>query len=135
MKLAANAADRTPPSGLVDGGSGRRLWASVVDVYVLRPDEMRLLEDACHLADRIDERETRAADLRTRVGTELFVRGSTRQSVKNPLLDEARQELAEQRKDRIALNDLLTRLKLVDLDGETPPTQQPGDDSRRSASA
>lgn len=128
MKLAPidAGASSPPPAGLIEDGSGQALWRSIVDVYALRPDELRLLEDACELADRIDYRKARADELHRQVGDALLIRGSTRQLVKNPLIDEARQELAEQRKDRVALNDLLARLKLPDLDG---PTQDPQDNS------
>lgn len=117
MKLAAvNTTSAAPPAALADDGPGQALWRSIVDAYTLRPDELRLLADACDLADRIAYRENRAAELQREVGTKLLIRGSTGQQVKNPLIDEARQELSEQRKDRVALNDLLARLKLPDLD-------------------
>ncbi|MDM2421136.1 hypothetical protein [Mycobacteroides abscessus] len=127
------------PAGLTEDGSGRALWRSIVDDYTLRPDELRLLADACELADRIDYRKQRADELHREVGENLLIRGSTRQLVRNPLIDEARQELAEQRKDRIALNDLLARLKLPDLDPDRDGDDQGRDGAssaaKRSASA
>ncbi|MEC4840532.1 hypothetical protein R2360_13695 [Mycobacteroides chelonae] len=127
-----------PPPGLAEDGSGQALWRSIVDDYTLRPDELRLLEDACELADRIDYRKQRADELHREVGANLLIRGSTRQLVRNPLIDEARQELAEQRKDRVALNDLLGRLKLPDLDPDDGDGQgRDGADcgAKRSATA
>ncbi|SLE07874.1 Uncharacterised protein [Mycobacteroides abscessus subsp. abscessus] len=127
------------PAGLTKDGSGQSLWRSIVDDYTLRPDELRLLADACELADRIDYRKQRADELHREVGENLLIRGSTRQLVRNPLIDEARQELAEQRKDRIALNDLLARLKLPDLDPDRDGDDQGRDGAssaaKRSASA
>ncbi|SIH16209.1 Uncharacterised protein [Mycobacteroides abscessus subsp. abscessus] len=132
MQLApvnSTAGSTPPPSGLAEAGSGEALWRSIVDEYTLRPDELRLLADACELADRIDYRKDRADELHREVGDNLLIRGSTGQRVRNPLIDEARQELAEQRKDRVALNDLLARLKLPDLDPD-----RDGDESRDASS-
>src|SRR5664280_3025194 len=62
-------ADGTTPDGL--GASGRRLWDSIAPpAYDLRPDELRLLEDASRLADRIDDLEGAL------VGQPLLVQGS-----------------------------------------------------------
>lgn len=133
MQLAPvnSTAGGTPsPAGLTEAGSGEALWRSIVDEYTLRPDELRLLADACELADRIDYRKQRADELHREVGENLLIRGSTGQRVRNPLIDEARQELAEQRKDRVALNDLLARLKLPDLDPD-----RDGDESRDGGSS
>jgi hypothetical protein len=99
-----------PPPGLArDGrkdGPGRTLWKQIVTSgrYVLRPDELRTLEDACKTADLIAELEKEAE------GRPRTVRGSTGQPVINPLLAEARQ-------CRLALNQLLKQLKLPD-DGD-----------------
>lgn len=137
MKLAAvNTTSAPPPAALTDDGPGQALWRSIVDAYTLRPDELRLLADACDLADRIAYRESRAAQLQREVGTNLLIRGSTRQPVKNPLIDEARQELAEQRKDRVALNDLLARLKLADLESDDDEDEDEDDyDADRDGSS
>lgn len=96
-----------PPAGLAkDGrkdGPGRALWKQIVTSgkYVLRPDELRILEDACRMYDRADDLEKQARD---RPST---VRGSTGQPVINPLL-------AEERQCRIAAAQLLKQLKLPD---------------------
>ncbi|MFG2618040.1 P27 family phage terminase small subunit [Streptomyces sp. NPDC048507] len=39
------------------GPAGRRLWSSVVPAYHLRPDELRVLEDACRCADMVEQLE------------------------------------------------------------------------------
>ncbi|MGH3953673.1 MAG: hypothetical protein ACRDTI_06520 [Mycobacterium sp.] len=140
MQLApvnSTAGGTPPPPGLAEAGSGQSLWRSIVDDYSLRPDELRLLADACELADRIDYRKDRADELHREVGENLLIRGSTGQRVRNPLIDEARQELAEQRKDRVALNDLLARLKLPDLEPDDEGKDEDGANSgaKRSASA
>ena len=53
-----NTTTKSPPApaGLTRTGPGRKLWRDVVTSgkYVLRPDELRILEDACHQSDRID---------------------------------------------------------------------------------
>lgn len=50
-------ARRQAPTKLTRTGPGRRLWRDIVGSgrYVLRPDELRILEDACHHADRIEK--------------------------------------------------------------------------------
>jgi hypothetical protein len=58
------------PAGL--GRSGRTLWRSVAGDYDLRPDELRILADACATADLIDRM---AAEL---AGAGLTVEGSQR---------------------------------------------------------
>lgn len=96
-----------PPPGLMKigrkDGPGRKLWKEIVTsgAYVLRPDELRILEDACKLTDRAFELEEDAK------GQSRTVRGSTRQPVINPLL-------AEERQCRIAVSQLLKQLKLPD---------------------
>lgn len=99
-----------PPPGLRKigrkDGPGRALWKAVFASscqYVLRPDELRILEDACRLTDRAGELADDAAD-RPRT-----VRGSTGQPVINPLL-------AEERQCRLAVAQLLKQLKLPDDD-------------------
>lgn len=64
---------------------GKALWTSVTTDYILRADEVRILEDACREADLIErmERELR--------GEDLIVRGSMGQPVANPLAQEIRQ--------------------------------------------
>lgn len=109
-----------PPDGLVKldakgkptatgrkDGAGRRLWKQLTadGKYVLRPDELRYLEDACKLADRAEALDREA---QTRPTT---VRGSTGQPVINPLL-------AEERQCRTAIGQLLSKIKMPDDPGE-----------------
>lgn len=74
---------RRAPAGM--GEKALRLWHSVTDVYELRPDEYRILEDACRQTAIVDklERELR--------GAPLIMKGSMGQPVPNPLLTEVRQ--------------------------------------------
>lgn len=77
------------------------LWESVVGVYDLRPDELRILEDACReamLVDRLD----RELD-----GAPLLVKGSMGQLVANPLVQELRQH-------RSTFAGLMAKLQLPD---------------------
>ena len=87
------------PSGLADSGSA--LWSSIADVYELRADELRVLEDASREADLIT---TLNDGLR---GEPLMVSGSMGQDVINPLISELRQH-------RATLASLLRQLKLPD---------------------
>jgi hypothetical protein len=78
------------PSGLLR--AGRRLWKSIVedaDSQDIELDalERSYLEDACRLADRIDQMETTLAQSETG----LMVKGYQGQPVAHPLLGEIRQ--------------------------------------------
>lgn len=101
----------TSPRGL--GEQGLKLWAEITGSYKLRPDELRMLEDACREADLIDRLE---AEL---VGAPLTVQGSQGQPVANPLIQEVRQH-------RQVLKGHLTSLKLPD---------EPGDDASAGSNA
>lgn len=122
-----------PPDGLVKydakgkrsatgrrDGAGRRLWKQLTadGKYILRPDELRYLEDACKLADRAESLEREATD---RPST---VRGSTGQPVINPLL-------AEERQCRTAIGQLLSKIKMPD----DPGGETAGHGDTRSTSA
>lgn len=110
------------PGGLTPGGPGHRLWSSVTDDYQLRPDELRVLEDAARLADGIAASDTRIAELEASIGGSFTVSGSQGYNRRpNPLLGVVRAERAEQRKDRLALEGMLARLKLSDVDPPAPP--------------
>ncbi len=110
-----------PPAGLAKigrkDGAGRQLWKQIVTSgrFVLRPDELRILEDACKLSDRAAELEEEAK------GRSSTVRGSQGQPVINPLL-------AEERQCRIAVAQLLKQLKL-------PDEESAGGESSRSVNA
>jgi hypothetical protein len=107
---AADRAIPVPPEGL--GGPALTLWRQIVNVYDLRPDELRILEDACGEAMLID-RLKRELD----GGAPLIVLGSMRQQVASPLLTEIRQH-------RGTLGQLLARLHLPDdpheVSGDSP---------------
>lgn len=80
---------------------GQELWDQVAPCYRLRPDELRVLEDACREADLVERLEV---ELR---GAPLMVKGSMGQMVASPLVSELRQH-------RATLNTLLKSLKLPD---------------------
>jgi len=117
-----NGGGPQPPDNLPADGGGRRLWDSVIhavgddgSTYVLRPDELRILEDACWLADTIDQLKRDVAAARHETRNYQIVRGSTGQQKVHPLL--ARADKAE---DRIAryisvLKGQLIAIKLFDL--------------------
>ena len=90
---------KTAPQGL--GPKARRIWREITVVYDLRPDELRVLEDACREIDLI-ERLEQGLD-----GAKLLVKGSMGQPVANPLVQEIRQH-------RATLQRLLGSLKLPD---------------------
>lgn len=95
----------------------RRVWDNVTTKYVLRDDELAVLEDACHeltLCDKI-KRKLDAGDL--------TVKGSMGQEVAHPLIAELRQH-------RSTAQRLLVSLKLPDED-EARPSQ----DGRTSSNA
>lgn len=92
---------RRAPGGM--GERALRLWHAIADEYELRPDEYRVLEDACRqtaIVDRL-ERELR--------GAPMVMRGSQGQTVANPLLAEVRQH-------RTIVASLLKQLNLPDLE-------------------
>lgn len=72
-----------PPVEL--GPRGLELWRSVLDSHELRPDEMRILEDACREVDLVELLEDALR------GAPLTARGSQGQPVANPLVQEVRQ--------------------------------------------
>lgn len=83
------------------GEDGRALWDSIIPAYELRPDEVRILQDACCEADIIARLEEEL------VGAELMVKGSQGQLVASPLVSELRQH-------RATLAGLLVKLKIPD---------------------
>lgn len=87
------------PAGL--GESGRELWNSVALTYDLRPDEVRMLADACREADIVERLEMELMD------SPLMVKGSMGQLTASPLVSEVRQH-------RTVLAGLLSKLKLPD---------------------
>ena len=89
------------PSGLSAGG--RKLWREVSKDQKLRPDQYRILQEACNEADLIDRLQ---ADLKD---TPTTTRGSVGQEVAHPILSELRQH-------RGTLNTLIRSLALEDTD-------------------
>lgn len=89
------------PKGLQPAGAA--LWRAVSGGYALRPDEYRVLSDACREVDLIDRIQLELDS------SDLMVTGSQGQPVVNPLAAELRQH-------RAALAALLRQLKLPDDD-------------------
>lgn len=90
-----------PPSGLATGG--RKLWREIAKDHRLRPDQRRILLEACCEADLIDRLQ---GDLQA---TPTTTKGSMGQEVAHPILSELRQH-------RMALNTLIRALALEDTD-------------------
>lgn len=79
-KPAAEQPKYPAPTGLTKS----KLWSGITDKYDLRPDELRVLEEACREADLID---SMVVGMRARP---LMVKGSMGQPTVNPLLSEIR---------------------------------------------
>lgn len=91
--------------------AGRKLWSSIAGTYQLRPDELRILEDAAFEADLIEVLKSAGEDSLVRV------RGSQGQDVIDPVISELRQH-------RATLSRLIAQLKLPDVD--QPVAARPG---------
>lgn len=98
------ATDAVTPAHLQP--EGLALWERIVGDYDLRPDEVRILADACREVDIVERLET---ELR---GADLMVRGSQGQLVASPLVSELRQH-------RSVVAALLKALKLPDTDSQS----------------
>lgn len=87
------------------GDAGTQLWDSVVEVFDFEdePGKVHLLEQACRVADIIDELDAAANE------GPLTVRGSMGQPVISPFISEARSQ-------RSLLHQLLSKLGLPDSD-------------------
>jgi hypothetical protein len=96
--------DQRPPNGM--RASGKRLWMSVAEKYVLTAAEVEMLGQACRTADELDKLERAVRAL-----PELTVQGSMGQPKPHPLL-------AEVRAHRLLLERLTTALALPDEDQE-----------------
>src|SRR5215203_2680809 len=110
--------DIEPPTGL--GAAGAYLWKSVVEVYVLTPAELAMLEQACRTADELQRLEAAVRAL-----PELTSKGSTGQLKPHPLL-------AEVRAHRQLLERLTTSLNLPD-DTEEVGTRASSRHARKAA--
>lgn len=110
-------APKTPPKL---GAHGKALWQSIVPDYELRPDEVRILMDACREADLIgrlhDELEV----------SPLTVKGSMGQEVSSPLVSEIRQH-------RTVLAGLLSKIKIPDSPAGAAQKRAAVSDAARSA--
>lgn len=109
----------TAPTALKKPGAGRRLWDSIAKEYDLRPDELRILEDACFEADLV---EVLAKEQREQP---VMITGSMGQKVLNPLIAEVRQH-------RATLSVLLAKLKLPDAEEPDEGAVAPAADDRSS---
>lgn len=87
------------PSGLLKGSA--KLWADITTKYVMRSDELRILEDACREMDLVDRMQDELTD------APMTTIGSQGQNVPNPLLSEIRQH-------RAMVKTLIASLKLPD---------------------
>jgi len=83
------------------GASGKALWSSIIPAYDLRPDEVRILTDACREADLIARLQDALES------ADLVTRGSMGQEVASPFVSEIRQH-------RTVLANLLKSLKIPD---------------------
>ena len=92
---------RTPKAPVRLKAGGQRLWSEVAGAFDLRPDELRLLGDACQTIDLVDRLEDAVAE------APLVVDGSRGQEAPHPLI-------AELRAHRIVLARLLKQLNLPD---------------------
>src|SRR5215203_3550131 len=100
--------DIEPPTGL--GAAGAYLWKSVVEVYVLTPAELAMLEQACRTADELQRLEAAVRAL-----PELTSKGSAGQLRPHPLLGEVRAH-------RQLLERLTTSLCLPNVDQDRGST-------------
>lgn len=115
------AEPKSAPDGL--GSEALVFWEAVLASYKLRPDELRLLEDACREIDLIERMNDALGKRKTPM-----VKGSMGQQRVNPLYQEVRQH-------RLALAVILKQLKLPSLDGEGEGEKQlpRGNDASTSA--
>jgi len=101
---------------------GRALWDEIAGKYQLRPDELRMLADACAASDMLKAFE----DAWREQGYPLTTKGSMGQLVEHPLIG----SIDKQRKAR---QSFLARLKLPDAPGGEKPNQQRSAAQRRWA--
>lgn len=106
------------PRGLKS--AGRELWDSIVPTYTLRPDELRILADACREADLVADMEAGRTDRR------LISKGSQGQDVIDPLISELRQH-------RAVIANLLKSLKLPDSAAGAQQKKDYNSDQARAA--
>jgi len=93
--------DPPPPTPARLDTQGLALWNSIIPRFELRPDELRILTDACREADIIERLELELID------NDLMVKGSMGQLTASPLVSELRMH-------RTTLAGLLAKLKIPD---------------------
>jgi hypothetical protein len=109
------------PHGL--GPKASKLWEEITERHELRPDEARILEDACRQADIVERIEKELSD------GALTARGSQGQPVPSPLLTEVRQH-------RSVLAALLKQLKIPeDVDTAARNCAERSEQARKAARA
>lgn len=120
--MSESTTTRKPAAPRDLGRAGKKLWRDIVTSgkYELRPDECRILEDACREADLIDEMETARREL------PYMVKGSQGQDVINPIISELRQH-------RATLTSMLAKLKLPDANEDQPGAESPRSTAARTA--
>lgn len=94
-------AEPPPPTPARLDAQGLALWESIIPRFELRPDELRILTDACREADIIERLELELID------NDLMVKGSMGQLTASPLVSELRMH-------RTTLAGLLAKLKIPD---------------------
>lgn len=109
-----------PPDGL--GERGLKLWRDTVEEMELDPDELVLLEEACRLADELDEMGAALA------GGKLVSKGSRGQPVANPMIREIRGH-------RLALARVLRQLGALRPGDEEQERLTPSQRGRKAAIA
>ncbi|QKZ22072.1 hypothetical protein [Streptomyces chartreusis] len=115
--------ENTPPpapDGL--GERGLRLWTDTLADLEMDPDELLLLEEACRLADELDEMGVLLAN------SAMLSKGSRGQPVANPLIREIRGH-------RLALSRVLRQLGATRPGEEDQERLTPSQRGRKAAIA
>ena len=97
-------ARKRTPNGLKP--AGKKLWKRITESWDLRPDELSVLEAACHEADLA----ALLQQIIDRPGFDPYTTGSMGQVVIDPVISEVRQH-------RATMQRLLASLKLPDAPG------------------
>lgn len=111
-----------PPNDLAD--AGKAFWSDVTSRYDLRPDELRVLVQACKTLDMIAKLEAKWVER----GEPDLSEGSMGQEVIHPLIGELRAQ-------RAAFERLRAALKLPDVSAEPAPAEDASAKARRAAAA
>ncbi|MFK0178571.1 hypothetical protein ACIQVR_21620 [Streptomyces xanthochromogenes] len=108
------------PEGL--GDRGLRLWTDTLADLEMDPDELLLLEEACRLADELDEMGVLLAN------SAMLSKGSRGQPVANPLIREIRGH-------RLALSRVLRQLGATRPGEDNQERLTPSQRGRKAAMA